>query len=128
MRNWLVVSLIGSCVLLLGAGAGAAGPPPGYRMVFEDEFNSDTVSLDRWRDNPFGLDHFNDELEHYTSISSGSNVSQRDGTIVLQAKKDTLGLSPGEKVLALAASGKPIFGGPYRRSRSPRIRITRSRS
>src|SRR5262249_40165618 len=88
-------------------------PPDGYNLVFKDFFNEANVSQDRWKDNPFSVDHFNDEQEHYTTLASGTNISQ-DGTgLHMRGYHDAYGLTAGQFALGDNENGTPIFGGPY---------------
>jgi hypothetical protein len=72
-----------------GGSDGAPDPgttyvPTGYKLVFSDEFNGDTIDLTKWETlAPYSQPHLNDEIECY----SPESVIVKDGFCILRAEK-----------------------------------------
>ena len=68
--------------------AGYATPQsyPGYTLVWEDEFNGNTVNTDNWSYEQGGNGWGNNELVNYTSRSQNSFVS--NGNLIIEARAE----------------------------------------
>ena len=65
-------------------------PPPGYKLVWDDEFNSSTLDTSKWNYEVNGDGGGNNELQYYTSYPE--NCFIKDSCLVIQAlKKNYLG-------------------------------------
>lgn len=60
-------------------------PPPGYKLVWNDEFNSPSLDTSKWNYEINGNGGGNNELEYYTD--SSSNCYIQDSCLVIQALK-----------------------------------------
>jgi beta-glucanase (GH16 family) len=58
-------------------------PPPGYKLVWHDEFNSQTLDASKWNYEVNGDGGGNNELQYYTD--SSSNCFIQNGCLVIQA-------------------------------------------
>jgi beta-glucanase (GH16 family) len=61
--------------------------PPGYTLVFSDEFNGDSINTDRWMKINASWPGGNYGIEHVTS--DGSNLVVSNGAITIEGKKDS---------------------------------------
>jgi beta-glucanase (GH16 family) len=61
--------------------------PPGYTLVFSDEFNGDSISTDRWMKMNASWPGGNYGIEHVTT--DGSNLVSDNGAIAIEGKKDS---------------------------------------
>ncbi len=73
------------CLLLGLISAAFAAPPPGYYLVWSDEFNGTTLDTATWT-----IDT-NSEVEQapYRYYTNGLNLTNEDGAAVLWAKKES---------------------------------------
>jgi beta-glucanase (GH16 family) len=61
--------------------------PPGYKLVWNDEFDQNSISQLKWEHEVNADGGGNNELQYYTSREENSFV--RDGNLVIRAKKET---------------------------------------
>ncbi|HMD69426.1 MAG TPA: glycoside hydrolase family 16 protein [Chitinivibrionales bacterium] len=66
---------------------GLAFVPPGYTLVFSDEFNGDSISTDRWMKTNASWPGGSYGIEHVTT--DGSNLVAGNGAITIEGKKDS---------------------------------------
>jgi beta-glucanase (GH16 family) len=62
-------------------------PPPGYKLVWNDEFDGTTLNTSKWNYEINGNGGGNNELEYYTDSSSNSFI--QNGCLIIQAIKQT---------------------------------------
>jgi beta-glucanase (GH16 family) len=62
-------------------------PPPGYKLVWHDEFDSPTLDTSKWNYEINGNGGGNNELEYYTDASN--NCFIQDSCLVIQALKQS---------------------------------------
>lgn len=82
------------CVLIVLAGlCSCAGPaeqrffvPEGYELVWNDEFDGDSLDSSNWTPEQGGHGWGNNELQYYTGRKE--NVEVRDGKLVIRALKE----------------------------------------
>ncbi len=71
-------------------GTGTAGAAyPGYRLVWQDEFNGTALDTANWNYETGGDGWGNNELEYYKAGSG--NAYLQSGNLVIEAKKETMG-------------------------------------
>lgn len=96
----LIFAVIGLCELTAARGQGfsvredtagfrSPGYYPGYRLVWHDEFNEDTLNLRDWVAETGGHGWGNHELEYYTGRPQ--NVFLSGGLLVIVARKEDYG-------------------------------------
>jgi beta-glucanase (GH16 family) len=61
--------------------------PPGYSLVFSDEFNGDSISTDRWMKTNASWPGGSYGIEHVTT--DGSNLVVSNGAITIEGKQDS---------------------------------------
>ena len=66
---------------------GLAFVPPGYALVFSDEFNGDSIGTDRWMKTNASWPGGSYGIEHVTT--NGSNLVANNGAITIEGKKDS---------------------------------------
>ncbi len=66
---------------------GLAFVPPGYTLVFSDEFNGDSISTDRWMKTNASWPGGSYGIEHVTT--DGSNLVAGNGAITIEGKQDS---------------------------------------
>ncbi len=62
-------------------------PPPGYKLVWHDEFNSSVLDTSKWNYEVNGGGGGNNELQYYTN--SSKNCFIQDSCLVIQALKES---------------------------------------
>jgi len=62
-------------------------PPPGYKLVWHDEFNSPSIDASKWNYEVNGDGGGNNELQYYTNSSENSFI--KDSCLVIQALKQS---------------------------------------
>jgi len=80
-------------------------PPPGYRLVWSDEFTGDSLDTNKWV--------FRTDSKHWSTQLS-ANVSVRDGNLILAAKKEDSG---DKHYTGAGIISKPTFEYGYYESR-----------
>jgi beta-glucanase (GH16 family) len=85
LRRWLVRWHFASTLLGAGVAPGFAAPPPGYVLVFSDEFNGTTADLDK------NWDFQNGPSGHILSSRWRENVVVTNGLLRLVARKEKRG-------------------------------------
>ena len=63
--------------------------PDGYRLVWSDEFNGDSIDTSKWGYDIGGGGWGNNELEYYTDRSNNAYVS--NGVLHIRALKEDYG-------------------------------------
>ncbi|MCD6440788.1 MAG: glycoside hydrolase family 16 protein [Candidatus Marinimicrobia bacterium] len=61
--------------------------PDGWELVWNDEFDGDTIDFDKWEHEVNARGGGNNELQYYTDRSQNSRV--KDGLLIIQALKET---------------------------------------
>jgi beta-glucanase (GH16 family) len=95
MRNaFLALPLLGLVSAASPEGSPAAVAPPGYKLVWSDEFNSGTVpDPGKWA---YEIGHLrNHEAQYYTSRPENCRIE--DGHLILEARREAFVPSPGAK-------------------------------
>ena len=77
MKNILILALIMSIY---------SYPPPGYKLIWSDEFNGNSIDRSKWGFEYGGEGWGNNELQHYTD--RGDNAYVYDGVLHIRAKKE----------------------------------------
>lgn len=75
--------LIALAAALLSAGLTSAADPPGWELVWSDEFNGATLDLSKWEFEVNARGGGNNELQYYVT----NNVRLRDGQLIVEARK-----------------------------------------
>ena len=91
-NNTLVIANYDTAIKLSNAGYDAPSSYPGYKLVWSDEFNSNSLNEKDWSfENgdgcPDNCGWGNHELEFYTS--KNENLFFQEGKMIIQAKKET---------------------------------------
>ena len=68
---------------LLSAGLTSAADPPGWELVWSDEFDGATLDLSKWEFEVNARGGGNNELQYYVT----NNVRLRDGQLIIEARK-----------------------------------------
>jgi beta-glucanase (GH16 family) len=93
-------------------GTALAAPPTGYKLVFTDEFNSDSLDTLRWIDRyPWGRTHNHD------AYVAPENVLLGDGTLTLRAERRAQGGKPFTSGTISSGYNKYTFNGGYAEAR-----------
>ena len=79
---------------LLSAGLTSAADPPGWELVWSDEFDGATLDLSKWGFEVNARGGGNNELQYYVT----NNIRLRDGQLIVEARKQQ---SPVPKALAI---------------------------
>lgn len=61
--------------------------PDGWELIWNDEFDGDTIDFDKWEHEVNAHGGGNNELQYYTYLSQNSQV--KDGLLIIQALKET---------------------------------------
>ncbi len=61
--------------------------PPGWKLVWNDEFNGSSIDFDKWEHEVNATGGGNNELQYYTARSKNSRVES--GHLVIEAHKET---------------------------------------
>jgi hypothetical protein len=85
LRRWLVRWHLASTLLGAGVATGFAAPPPGYVLVFSDEFSGTTADLDK------NWDFQNGPSGHILSSRWRENAVVTNGFLRLVARKEKRG-------------------------------------
>ena len=91
LRPRVLLALVASAVLAACAVSSdrAAGTPPGWRLVWQDEFDAPVLDTARWDQETGGDGWGNAELEFYTD--HGRNARVADGQLVIEARHERRG-------------------------------------
>ena len=77
-----MIMRVAGCAFAISCGAAHAAPPPGYRLVWQDEFDGTTLDTAKWQ---YRTD------TRYWSTQLPANVSVSNGLLNLHLKKETVG-------------------------------------
>jgi beta-glucanase (GH16 family) len=81
--GWRMCAAFAALLVSLSA-AFAADPPPGWELVWSDEFNGTTLDLSQWEIEVNARGGGNNELQYYVT----NNIRVRDGFLTLEARKE----------------------------------------
>lgn len=94
MRQVIVFALLAIAGAALAAQSPAApSAPPGWKLLWSDEFDQASVDTKTWRYSDGGGGWGNGELQKYTNLPE--NVRTEDGALVIEARKTGDGYTSG---------------------------------
>ena len=94
MKKSVIILLLGTlgCHFPPALAAGGKTPPKGYKLVWSDEFNGDTLDTAAWNIEINGDGNGNGELEYYTdhpaNVTLGKEPDSGEQCLILTARKE----------------------------------------